>query len=82
MANLAEVTISGRQLDRIAQEVGQQLQARRDHDVIRFQTDALEPRVATRPALAVVEVDSGRLRIRGEGEGPGDPRPTSLPVGR
>ena len=31
----------------------------------------MEPRVATRPALAVVEVDGGRLQIRGEGEGPG-----------
>ncbi len=71
MADLAEVTISGRQLGRIAHEVGQQLQACRDHYVIQFQTDALEPRVATRPALAVVEVDGGRLQIRGEGEGPG-----------
>ncbi len=71
MADLAEVTISGRQLGRIAQEVGQQLQACRDHYVIQFQTDALEPRVATRPALAVVEVNGGRLQIRGEGEGPG-----------
>jgi hypothetical protein len=71
MADLAEVTVSGRQLGRIAREVGQQLQASRDHHVIRFQTDALEPRVTTRPALAVVEVDGGRLQIRGEGEGPG-----------
>ena len=37
----------------------------------RFQAGTLEPRVETRPALAVVEVDGGRLQIRGEGEGPG-----------
>jgi hypothetical protein len=71
MADLAEVPLSGRQLGRIAQEVGQQLQASRDDQVGRFQAGALEPRVATRPALAVVEVDGGRLQIRGEGEGPG-----------
>jgi hypothetical protein len=71
MADLAEVTISDRQLGRIAQEVGQQLQASRDQQVSQFQAGALEPQVATRPALAVVEVDGGRLQIRGEGEGPG-----------
>jgi hypothetical protein len=71
MADLAEVTISGRQLGRIAQEVGQELQASRDHHVSQFQAGTLEPRVATRPALAVVEVDGGRLQIRGQGEGPG-----------
>ena len=71
MAELAEVTISGRQLGRIAREVGEQLQADRDEQVDRFRAGALEPRVETRPALAVVEVDGGRLQIRGEGAGPG-----------
>ena len=71
MADLAEVTISGRQLGRIAQEVGEQWQVSRHEHVIQFQTNALPPRVTTRPALAVVEVDGGRLQIRGEGEGPG-----------
>lgn len=71
MADLAEVTISDRHLGRIAQEVGQQLLASRDQHVSQFQTSTLEPRVATRPALAVIEVDGGRLQIRGEGEGPG-----------
>lgn len=71
VADLAEVTISGRQLDRIAREVGEQLRAERDEQVDRFQSGTLEPRVETRPALAVVEVDGGRLQVRGEGEGPG-----------
>jgi hypothetical protein len=68
---LAELTISSRQTSRIAQEVGQQLQAQRDHHVEQFQARELTPRVETRPALAVVEVDGGRLRIRGLGDGPG-----------
>ena len=69
--DLAELTISSRQVSRIAQEAGQQLQAQRDDQVGPPQADKLPPRVETRPALAVVEVDGGRLRIRGEGEGPG-----------
>ncbi len=71
MAELAEVTIGSRQIGRIAQEVGQQLQAERDQHVSELQAHKLEPRVETRPALAVVEVDGGRLQIRGQGEGPG-----------
>jgi len=71
VAELAEVTLSSRQLDRIAREVGDQLRAERDEQVDRFQAGTLEPRVATRPALAVVEVDGGRLQVRGEGQGPG-----------
>jgi hypothetical protein len=69
--DLAELTISSRQTGRIAHEVGQQLQAQRDHHLVQFQARELKPRVATRPALAVVEVDGGRLRIRKEGDGPG-----------
>lgn len=71
MADLAEVAISSRQLDRIAHEVGEQLQAERDERVDQLRAGALEPCVETRPALAVVEVDGGRLQIRGEGEGGG-----------
>jgi hypothetical protein len=71
MADLAEVTISARQLGRIAHEVGPRLPADRDEQLRRYQARALEPRVTTRPALAVVEVDGGRLQIRGGGEGPG-----------
>jgi hypothetical protein len=69
--DLAELTISSRQVGRIAHEVGQQLQAQRDDQVGQPQAEKPPHRVETRPALAVVEVDGGRLRIRGEGEGPG-----------
>jgi hypothetical protein len=69
--DLAELTISSRQTGRIAHEVGQQLQAQRDQHRVQFQARELPPRVETRPALAVVEVDGGRLRIRKEGDGPG-----------
>jgi hypothetical protein len=71
LADLAEVSISGRQAGRIAREVGRQLQAGRDRDAAQFQARRLKVRVETRPALAVVGVDGGRLQIRGEGDGPG-----------
>jgi hypothetical protein len=69
---MAEVIISSRQVTRIAEEVGRQLEAGRDRQTRQFQERQLEAAVTTRPALAVVEVDGGRLRIRsGEGDGPG-----------
>jgi hypothetical protein len=71
IAEMADVPISGRQLGRIAREVGEQLRAERDEQVDRFRAGTPEPRIETRPALAVVEVDGGRLQVRGEGEGPG-----------
>ena len=71
LKDLAEVTISPRQAGRMAHEVGQQLQADRDRDVVQAQARQLKARVETRPALVVVGVDGGRLQIRGEGDGPG-----------
>lgn len=68
---LADLTISSRQLTRIAHEVGQELKTNRDQRVHDFQNQQLMPTVATRPALAVVQVDGGRLQVRGEGAGPG-----------
>lgn len=65
------MTLSSRHLTRIAAEVGHELQAGRDQQTRDFQDRRLDPAVTTRPALAVVEVDGGRLRIRGPGDGPG-----------
>ncbi|MBV8487778.1 MAG: hypothetical protein JO161_05820, partial [Planctomycetaceae bacterium] len=71
LAELAEVTISSRQLNRLAAEVGHQLESRRDQQVAQLEKQQLPPTVATRSALAVVQVDGGRIRIRGQGDGPG-----------
>jgi hypothetical protein len=67
----ADVAINSRQVIRIAHEVDRQLVAERDHQVEQFQAHQLAPQGATQPALAVVQVDGGRLQLRGEGEGPG-----------
>jgi hypothetical protein len=71
LADLAEVTISGRHVGRIAAELGQQFEAERDHQVEQFLAHQLKSEVETRPALAVVGVDRGQLQIRDEGDGPG-----------
>jgi hypothetical protein len=75
VAELAEVAISGRQLDRIARELGEELRAERDEQVERFRAGALEPRVATRPALAVVEVEAAGSRSAARARGPAPTRP-------
>ena len=71
LEDLAELRISPSQVGRIAQEVGDQLREQRDQQTDRFQRHTLQPRIETHAALAVVEVDGGRLQIRGQGDGPG-----------
>jgi hypothetical protein len=73
LADQAEITISGRQLGRIAHELGAQLQHDRDRRVADFQNRQAKPEVSVVPRLAVVSVDGGRLQTRSEdpGQGPG-----------
>ena len=69
----AEITISDRQLGRIAHEVGDQFERQRDQRVEAFREKSARPEVTVAPRLAAVFVDGGRLRTRGEesGRGPG-----------
>jgi hypothetical protein len=69
----AEITISGRQVGRIAHEVGDQLEHQRDQRVEASREESATPEVTVAPRLAAVFVDGGRLRTRDEeaGRGPG-----------
>lgn len=69
----AEVDISARQTDRIAHEVGVQLQRARDRRVEQFRSERAVPEAPVVPRLAVIAVDGGRLNTRCEepGHGPG-----------
>jgi len=69
--DLAELTVNARQVDRIAHEMGQHLRDQRDQLVDQDRSGEVGPRVETRPALAMIQVDGGRLQIRGQGQGPG-----------
>jgi hypothetical protein len=67
----AEVTVSGRHLQRLTHEVGTDLAQQRDSQAARYRRRELPTRVEQPPALAVVEVDGGRLSTRQTGAGPG-----------
>jgi hypothetical protein len=71
LSDLAEVAISGRQVGRIAHEVGEQLQQARDQQVDEFQSHRLVPQTIVAPKLAVVSIDGGRFQTRSEDQGPG-----------
>ena len=71
LSDLAEVDISGRQVGRIAHELGEQLRQERDQQVDDFQGRRLLPQTNVAPKLAVVSIDGGRFQARSEGQGPG-----------
>jgi hypothetical protein len=71
LSDLAEVDLSGRQLGRIALEMGDQLREARDQQVADFQNHRLLPETELAPKLAVVSIDGGRYQTRSEGQGLG-----------
>jgi hypothetical protein len=68
---LNHLDISARHVARLTAEIGAELAARRDHEVERRRQRQLSARVPEPPAVAVVEVDGGRLSRRQPGCGPG-----------
>jgi hypothetical protein len=68
---LGGLDISPRHVGRLAQEVGAELAQLRDQNVLQRRRRELPPQVAAAPALAVAEVDGGRLFTRASGQGPG-----------
>ena len=78
LSDLAEVDFSGRQLGRIAHEVGEQLREVRDQQVDDFQNHRLVPETDVAPKLAVVSIDGGRYQTRSEGQGPGPTMPPGV----
>jgi len=71
LSDLAEVGLSGRQLGRIALEVGDQLREARDQQVADFQNRRLQSETEVAPKLAVVSIDGGRYQTRSEDQGLG-----------
>jgi hypothetical protein len=68
---LNHLDISARHVARLTAEIGAELAAQRDHEVEQRRQRQLSPRVTAPPAVAVVEVDGGRLSTRRPGRGPG-----------
>jgi hypothetical protein len=71
LADEAEITVSGRQVGRIAHGLGAELEDVRDRRVGDFQDKQATPEVSVVPRLAAVFVDGGRLQTRSEGPGRG-----------
>jgi hypothetical protein len=65
------IDISENQVRRLAHEVGRELIAQRDRNVVAHRRRQLEPRTAVVPEVVVVEVDGGRIRTRAAGSAPG-----------
>jgi hypothetical protein len=68
---LAEIKISSRHVQRIADEIGSELIQQRDHKVELRRRRELPVRVPLTPDTVAVEVDGGRARTRATGSGPG-----------
>jgi len=68
---LAKIDISSRHVQRIAQEIGNEMACQRDNKVIQQRRRELPVRVSVTPEVVAVEVDGGHLRTRAEDCGPG-----------
>jgi hypothetical protein len=68
---LADIDISSRHVQRVAQQIGDELTRQRDHKVARRRRRELAVRVASLPDTVAAEIDGGRLRTREAGRGQG-----------
>lgn len=68
---LADVSISGRQVNRLAEEIGLEMAAQRDREVEDFVHHRRQPPTAAAPAVAVIGLDGGRVLTRESGQGTG-----------
>jgi hypothetical protein len=68
---MAGIVVSESQVRRLAHEVGAELIAERDRNVISHRRRQLPARVAVVPEAVAVEVEGGRIRTRAAERGPG-----------
>src|SRR5262245_39058357 len=61
---LDEVSISGRHLNRLAEEIGLEMAAQRDREVEDFVHHRRQPPTAAAPEMAVIGLDGGRVLTR------------------
>jgi len=68
---LNDVSISGRHMNRLAEEIGLAMAAQRDREVEDFVHHRRQPPAAAAPPVAVIGLDGGRVLTRASGQGPG-----------
>jgi hypothetical protein len=74
-STMADVKICGRHLQRLVQEIGDDLVQQRDEQAVQRRRRTLQSAVAEPPPVAVIEIDGGRLGTREPGVGPGVQNP-------
>jgi hypothetical protein len=68
---LDDLSISGRHVNRLAEEIGLEMAAQRDHAVEDFVHHRRQPPTAPAPDVAVIGLDGGRVLTRESGQGTG-----------
>lgn len=68
---LDDLSISGRHVNRLAEEIGLEMAAQRDRAVEDFVHHRRQPPTAPAPAVAVIGLDGGRVLTRASGQGTG-----------
>lgn len=68
---LDDLSISGRQVNRLAEEIGLEMAAQRDRAVEDFVHHRRQPPTAAAPTVAVIGLDGGRVLTREPGQGTG-----------
>lgn len=68
---LDDLSISGRHVNRLAEEIGLEMAAQRDRVVEDFVHHRRQPPTAPAPAVAVIGLDGGRVLTRASGQGVG-----------
>ncbi len=71
LQELAEITLGVPHVRRITEQIGTELIATREVQTPRSAVSTRPPRVANVPALAIVEVEGGRLQVRASDAGRG-----------
>ena len=75
LRRLAEMPISAKHVQRIAERLGRERVAERDRDVERLKGGKLAPKHVQPPAVAAIHVDAGKVQLRAEEGGPGVRQP-------
>jgi hypothetical protein len=68
---LDDLSISGRHVNRLAEEIGLEMAAQRDRAVEDFVHHRRQPPTAAAPEVAVIGLDGGRVLTRASGQGTG-----------
>jgi hypothetical protein len=75
LAELAELTVSAKHVQRLTERLGQERLAQRERQVAQRQAGQLKPLHGQPPTVAVVHVDAGKVQMRSEDGRPGVRQP-------